>query len=203
MTKPTSEMLQSEILETWARCGGVEFVVAWNKLYRRELFFTPEHIRYPVGRLHEDEFTTYRLFYAAKSVIFVNAPLYHYVQRGSSITANLGERNLCDFAESIRGYIPWAEKYASGKRKVMEYMTMRNILGIVILNYENQHFKHGQEICGSLRKHVEKYVRNYMRNPYASWKDKVKYLLFSLGVFETAMQCVKLLNACKKVKSGL
>jgi len=39
--------------------------VAWNKLYKREVFGT---IRYPKGRLHEDEFTTYKYFYNAEKV---------------------------------------------------------------------------------------------------------------------------------------
>lgn len=38
---------------------GAYFVVAWNKLYHRSLF---DGIRYPEGRIHEDEATTYRIF---------------------------------------------------------------------------------------------------------------------------------------------
>lgn len=45
------------------------FVVAWNKLYKRELF---SKIRYPQGRIHEDEATTYRLFYQSKKLAFTD-----------------------------------------------------------------------------------------------------------------------------------
>ncbi len=38
--------------------NGADNVVAWNKLYRRSLW---EDIRYPLGKLHEDEFVTYRI----------------------------------------------------------------------------------------------------------------------------------------------
>ena len=51
------------------------FVVAWNKLYRRDLF---ETIRYPEGRIHEDEATTYLLFDEAKKLVFVDRVLYGY-----------------------------------------------------------------------------------------------------------------------------
>ena len=41
--------------------------VAWNKLYHRSLF---KHLRYPIGKLHEDEFTTYRAVYETGNTVF-------------------------------------------------------------------------------------------------------------------------------------
>lgn len=46
---------------------GVCMIVAWNKLYKRNLF--KDDIRYPYGKIHEDEFTTYKLLYKAKKNI--------------------------------------------------------------------------------------------------------------------------------------
>lgn len=60
----------------------LESVVAWNKLYRKELFIS---IRYPKGKIHEDEFTTYRLFYESDRVVRVNVQYYYYFQRKDSI----------------------------------------------------------------------------------------------------------------------
>ena len=60
----------------------LEFIVAWNKLYARKLF---ENIRYPKGKVHEDEFTTYKLMYASAKTVYVPYVLYYYVQRGDSI----------------------------------------------------------------------------------------------------------------------
>ena len=190
---------QSEILETWARFGGVEFVVAWNKLYRRELFFTPEHIRYPVGRLHEDEFTSYRLLYAAKRVVFVDKPLYHYVQRGNSIMANLGERNIRDFADAIQEYIPWAERHAPGKRKVMEYMTMCNALIINQQVANNPQIINSKKICNALRVYTEHEVQNYVMNHFVTWKDRIKYLLYRARLYSLVMNMWQFIK--EKVRS--
>jgi len=52
--------------------------VAWNKLYKRSLF---AGITYPVGKLHEDEFTTYKLVYNTKLVAYTDECFYHYFQR--------------------------------------------------------------------------------------------------------------------------
>lgn len=68
------------------------FVVAWNKLYRRELF---EQIRYPLGRIHEDEATTYRLFHAGKKLAFLDRALYgYYTENAGSITSVFSEKRL-------------------------------------------------------------------------------------------------------------
>lgn len=62
--------------------GGLT-AVAWNKLYHRSLF---RELRYPVGKLHEDEFTTYRAVYAAGAVAVTEAPLYAYFVNPNGIT---------------------------------------------------------------------------------------------------------------------
>ncbi len=70
------------------------FVVAWNKLYRRELF-TETGIRYPLGRIHEDEATTYRLFHAARKLAFLDRALYGYfTENTGSITSVFSRKRL-------------------------------------------------------------------------------------------------------------
>lgn len=68
------------------------FVVAWNKLYRRELF---EKIRYPLGRIHEDEATTYRLFHEGKKLAYTDRALYgYYTDHAGSITSVFSRKRL-------------------------------------------------------------------------------------------------------------
>jgi len=76
------EMLANLYIQT-----GAYYVVAWNKLYKKELF---DGVRYPEGRIHEDEATTYKLFDKAKKCVFVNNALYGYFvgTGGTSITRN-------------------------------------------------------------------------------------------------------------------
>lgn len=58
-------------------------VVACAKIYRRELF---DDIRFPIGRVHEDEFTAHRVLAKANSVVLSDAVAYYYWQRADSIT---------------------------------------------------------------------------------------------------------------------
>ena len=60
----------------------MESIVTWNKLYKASLF---DDIRFPVGKIHEDEFTTYKLLCKCDSIVYCDAILYGYVQRKSSI----------------------------------------------------------------------------------------------------------------------
>lgn len=75
-----------------------QMVVAWNKLYSRQLF---DRLRYPLGRIHEDEFLTYRLLYQAGRVLWVDQPLYGYRQRADSIMHTESSRALLDALDAF------------------------------------------------------------------------------------------------------
>lgn len=66
-----------------------EATVAWGKLYKKELF---RNERYPVGKLHEDEFVTYRLLFSQTRISFTDAPLYYYYRNPGGIM--LGAKSL-------------------------------------------------------------------------------------------------------------
>lgn len=53
----------------------VNAVVAWGKLYKKELW---TDIRYPYGKIHEDEFTTYKLLFKCNMITVLDCELYYY-----------------------------------------------------------------------------------------------------------------------------
>lgn len=55
---------------------------AWNKLYKRSLFSS---IRFPLGKIYEDLFTTYRVLRTCHTVVHTNTALYFYRIRNDSI----------------------------------------------------------------------------------------------------------------------
>lgn len=55
---------------------------ACAKLYKRSLF---QEIRFPPGKLYEDQFVTYKLFHIAKGVAYIGQELYFYFDRPGSI----------------------------------------------------------------------------------------------------------------------
>lgn len=57
--------------------------IACGKLYRKECFM---NVRYPENKIHEDEFTTYKILFQYSGISFVKAPLYSYFINENSIT---------------------------------------------------------------------------------------------------------------------
>ena len=68
---------------------------AWNKLYKWELF---REVRYPLGRMMEDQGTTYRIFQQCSKVAYRPVPLYYYYQRPDSI---LHRRNMKFYEDKL------------------------------------------------------------------------------------------------------
>lgn len=80
--KGISILSGKEIFSYFYRDNYVANVVAWNKIYKKNLF---NNVKYTEGRYFEDEFIAISLFYEARTVSFVRTPLYDYVQRQNSI----------------------------------------------------------------------------------------------------------------------
>lgn len=63
--------------------GNAIDTVAWRKLYRSALF--KSGIRYPIGKYHEDVWTTYKLIASCDTIAIGSKALYAYRQRNGSI----------------------------------------------------------------------------------------------------------------------
>lgn len=86
---------------------GVSWVlgVAWNKLYRKKLFST---LRYPKGKLHEDDFISFHLYAQIDKVSFINENLYFYTQRSYSIMGDKLNIRHVDGVEALLNRIDFA-----------------------------------------------------------------------------------------------
>ncbi|MGN0776116.1 MAG: glycosyltransferase family 2 protein [Candidatus Ventricola sp.] len=66
--------------------------VVWGKLYHRECF---RKIRFPAGKIHEDEYVTYRVLFAQDQIALVDMPMYAYFANRQGITkSNWTEKRL-------------------------------------------------------------------------------------------------------------
>lgn len=100
-------------------------VTACAKMYRAELFML---LRYPIGRLHEDEFLIHRLLYLARKVTVTKSGLYYYRQRSGSITNTIGPKNLMDAVEAYQDRLhfirekQWNDVEETVVRDYLEYL---------------------------------------------------------------------------------
>lgn len=83
--------------------------VAWNKLYHRS---TIKGERYPIGRLHEDEFTTYRFVWNARKLVFVDVSKYNYdCSRTDSITTQQFRESHLDACFAFRERVDFLREH--------------------------------------------------------------------------------------------
>lgn len=73
------------------------FITAVNRLYKAELL---QEIRFPVGRLHEDEFVAHYILEKCGKVCFLREPQYYYVQHSGSIMTESFTLKRLDGAEA-------------------------------------------------------------------------------------------------------
>lgn len=103
-------------------CGQVHdgvTAVAWNKLYHRSLF---KDLRYPIGKLHEDEFTTYLAVYQAGKVAVTPARLYAYYQNPEGIMRSSWNPRRMHDLEAFEAQIRFAQEQENRRllRKTVE-----------------------------------------------------------------------------------
>lgn len=85
----------------------IYYVVAWNKLYKRELFAA---LRYAEGKRYEDQFLLPGLLAQCKTIACLGWQGYRYVQRGGSIMAQGSSRNYLDRSEFL---LEWCQAFAA------------------------------------------------------------------------------------------
>ena len=103
-------------------CGQIHdgvTAVAWNKLYHRSLF---KKLRYPIGKLHEDEFTTYLAVYQAGKIGVTPAQLYAYYQNPEGIMRSEWNPRRMHVLEAFEQQIGFAKAHDNERllRKVSE-----------------------------------------------------------------------------------
>ena len=91
----------------------------WNKLYRRTII---SDIFFPAGKLHEDVPWTAAVIGNSKTIVSIDCPLYHYLNRPDSLTRDCqyklrrlqDEREMIEQRlEYIRVHFPKLEKLAA------------------------------------------------------------------------------------------
>jgi len=166
-----------KLIEMMYSPDGAFFVVAWNKLYHKSLFAT---IRYPQGRIHEDEATTHKLYYEAKQGVFVNRYLYGYFIGGESITRKKFNRNRLDWAWAVEQRLDFLEE-----KKLEQILptAMRSYADGVI----DLFFQCREGLPDSLKeqKQLKRSIRNTARRvkKYGSFpiKTRIGYTLFQIA----------------------
>lgn len=88
--------------------SGKDFcAVAWNKLYKKDVI---RNLRFPVGKIHEDEFFSYKVMSNANKLVLVPNAIYFYRQRTGSIMQKWSIKHL-DVLEAFKERMDFMNRY--------------------------------------------------------------------------------------------
>ncbi len=120
--------------------GGVT-MVAWNKLYCKSLFAS---LRYPRGKLHEDEFTTYLAVYQAGRVAVLEDMLYAYYQNPAGIMLSKWSPRRLHILEAVEQQIVFAEENHHKKllMKAAQHYVYGTYEQLKVVQAAPEHFGH-------------------------------------------------------------
>ena len=118
-------------MQTYAHPKFTQIVVAWNKLIRRHI--AKAH-RFPLGKLCEDNYTTYKYFFDSRKTIISDIQLYYYQLRDDSIVSQLYQtiKNEIITIEYTQEKIRFLRQ--KGRQKLASYFFKR------LANYELPHY---------------------------------------------------------------
>ena len=148
--------------ELWVKNKDLS-VVAWGKLYKTKLF---EKIKYPEGKIHEDEFTTYQLLFSQKKVAVNSAKIYVYFFSSSSIMRSEWTPKKLDSLEAFQEQLLFFKKnkyrqaYKESKKQYMFSIT-HNLNEIEKSKNKKQNYK-------LMKKRIQKYLYSRYHNKLLS-----------------------------------
>lgn len=158
----------------------LNYIIVCNKLYKKGLF---DKVRFPKGKLHEDEYITYKVLFKSKKVIVTSIPLYYYLQRTDSITGqkfNLKKLDALDaFIEQISFY---KEKNLNAIRNKTIYRFESNLRILMMQVLDSDIEKKEKDKIFSQLVDIYRENRNLFKEAFKSNKKKRSLLfLYSRG----------------------
>jgi glycosyltransferase involved in cell wall biosynthesis len=75
-----------------------DFTPFWGKLYKMDLF---KSLRFPFGKFAEDDYLSYKIFFAANRIVHTPNKIYNYFTRQGSITTSPFSLKHLDFLEAM------------------------------------------------------------------------------------------------------
>lgn len=148
-------------------------VSAWNKLYKRGCW---KELRFPVGKICEDAFTTYQLVHNAERIVQIPEAFYCYRIRPESIMTSAFSIKRMDEEEAWRANYQFVKTYypALYKKAFGFYLQKVHVLTRTIPKKKRKEYP--QQV---------KYLKHIMKNNMLflifrsglNWKYRIKFVL--------------------------
>ena len=143
------------------------------KLYRRNLW---EGLRMPVGKIHEDDFTTWKLYYRSHKIVVVDTPYYYYYKNPQGIMASEGRRFSPTLVEAYEERIAYFEEM---HEEVLAQLSRWRFSMPLMYTYLRGNItkEESKQLLGLLRENMKRFV--HCRQ--VPWSHRIAFALLGLS----------------------
>jgi len=134
----------------------ISTIVLWNKLYKKHLF---ENIRYPAGKIHEDEAVSYKVIYNANKIAVTSKRLYMYYQSDNSVIRGKYNSKRLDIFDALEERIRFFNE--RNLNELRDKATLAYCYGII--EAYNKCKKHIPNYQDALKELMDKHKRMYKK----------------------------------------
>ncbi len=168
-------MAKEECLERML-CEEGFSVSAWAKMYDIQLF---NNVRYPYGKICEDNGTTYKLIDQVDKVAYGNIPKYYYLKRSGSIMSNnfnIKKMDMIELTDEMCDFLyekyPIIENSIRRRKAYARFNILRQML-----NNKNVDKNMENEIVNWILDNKKEIINN----PKSSLRDKVALICLMIN----------------------
>lgn len=147
----------------------------WNKLYKKSII---ANLNFPIGKLHEDAFFTYKALYSSKKYVRIESSCYNYLQErpGSIMSVKVKPINILTVIEAFE------ERNVFFKAKNEEILYLKSkayYYGTLVSEYKNVtlNLYHEKEIKKILKHKLIANFKDIIKNPYT---NNFRFILFRI-----------------------
>ncbi len=156
---------------------------AVNKVYKISLF-RDNKIYFPIGKIYEDVFTTYKLFMVSSKISLINDYLYFYLQEreGSILSKKFNDKRL-DLLDAISEIINDKKLTKYNLNDYLQIFYIKQLIGLfyhIFPYYTEKNKSYFQSIFDKIKKHdSHKCSKRFMFNNKLKFFDKIKFLILN------------------------
>jgi len=166
---------KEEILNEFYKKQSLRLVLAWNKLYKRKIW---KNIRYPKGKVHEDEFVIHHILDNINKLVISDSKLYYYRQRENSITSVYNKKRL-NALEALEDRLEFYKKQTNEK---MYNNTLYNFFFSIRHHLKQMKgIEEFKDIENSLKKKYDQTYRDLLKCKTIPLLKKIKLILFFIN----------------------
>lgn len=149
----------------------------WNRLFKREIF---DKIRFPEGRVNDDEMVALHAYAACRNIVFLNQDTYYYrIRKNSITTSRFSLRNVDCYYNSIDN-LHFIRQTMPELTACAQYKYIKAMLYCYVNLMKMKRTEETRKILQVLRKDIRENRQTAWKNKYVTLPMKVLMFLLSI-----------------------